>query len=116
MSDQQPDTNQSAPWWDQTIMRVGSTFGVPTLLVGYFLLQGAGVIPNPVQDQLAELHDENVDLKKEMQELKGAVLQQGTAMQEIGRQMARDAERKQMWCVMKAKTDDEKKACFPTKE
>jgi len=109
MSDQQPASNQPAPWWDQTIMRVGSTFGVPTLLVGYFLLQGAGVIPNPVQEEL-------VELRGEIQELKGAVLQQGTGMQEIGKQMARDSERRQMWCVMRAKTDDEKKACFPAKE
>lgn len=116
MSDQQPQTNQTAPWWDQTIMRVGSTFGVPTLLVGYFLMQGAGIIPNPLQDQMEELQKEMKDLREEMQELKGAVLQQGSSMQEIGKQMARDAERRQMWCVMKAKTDDEKKACFPTKE
>jgi len=110
MSEQpQPQQPTTAPWWDQTIMKVGSTFGVPTLLVGYFLLQGAGVIPNPVQEKLEELLGE-------MQELKGAVVQQGTGMQEIGKQMARDSERRQMWCVMRAKTDEEKKACFPTKE
>lgn len=100
------EQDDKAPWWDQTIMRVGSTFGIPTLLLGYYLAQDAGVIKNPVVQDLK-------DIRGEMQELKGAVLQQGLSMKTINEQMAKDAERRQMWCVMKAKTDEEKKSCFP---
>ena len=107
MPDEQ--TNSQAPWWDQTIMKIGSTFGVPTLLLGYFLSQNAGVIPNPIEKELE-------DMRSEMQELKGAVIQQGGAMKEIAVQLAKEVENKQRRCVMRAKTDSEKQACFPNKE
>lgn len=96
----------AAPWWDQTIMRVGSTFGVPTILLGYYLAQDGGFIKNPVAEGIN-------DLKTEMQELKGVVVQQGLSMRNMSEQMAKDSENRQMRCVLRAKTEDEKKACFP---
>ena len=108
MSDEQKESIPSnAPWWDQTIMRVGSTFGVPTLLLGYYLAQDGGFIKNPVAQELQEL-------KMEMQELKGVVVQQGLSMRNMSEQMAKDSENRQMRCVLRAKTEDEKKACFPS--
>ena len=104
-----PDDQTQAPWWDQTIMKIGSTFGVPTLLLGYYMAQNAGAIPNPVETELAQL-------RSEMQELKGAVIQQGGAMKEIAAQLAKEVENKQRRCVMRAKTDSEKQACFPSKD
>lgn len=107
MSDEErPTIPSNAPWWDQTIMRVGSTFGVPTLLLGYYLAQDGGFIKNPVVEEMAEL-------RTEMQELKGAVIQQGASMKNMSEQMARDSENRQMRCVLRAKTEDEKRACFP---
>lgn len=108
MSDEQKESIPSnAPWWDQTIMRVGSTFGVPTLLLGYYLAQDAGMIKNPVAEEMKEL-------RNQMQELKGVVVQQGLSMKTMSDQMAKDSENRQMRCVLRAKTEDEKKACFPS--
>ncbi len=108
MADEPKETIQNnAPWWDQTIMKVGSTFGVPTLLLGYYLAQDAGLIKNPVVETMQAL-------KTEMQELKGVVVQQGLSMKNMSEQMAKDSENRQMRCVLRAKTEDEKKACFPS--
>lgn len=107
MPDEQP--NSQAPWWDQTIMKIGSTFGVPTLLLGYFLAQNAGVVPNPVETEL-----ENI--RAEMQELKGAVVAGTSSMKEIVKVMDEQRQQRQMRCVVKAKTEQEKLACFPAKK
>lgn len=106
MPDDQTNNTQ-APWWDQTIMKVGSTFGVPTLLLGYYLAQDSGFLKNPIADEMKAL-------RTEMQELKGVVLQQGASMKNMSEQMAKDSENRQMRCVIRAKTEDEKKACFPS--
>lgn len=107
MSDEKENIQSAAPWWDQTIMKVGSTFGVPTLLLGYYLMQDAGIIKNPVAETMQAL-------KTEMQELKGVVVQQGLSMKNMSDQMEKDSEDRQMRCVLRAKTEDQKKACFPS--
>jgi hypothetical protein len=77
------------------------TFGIPTLLLGFYFAQNAGWIPNPVAEEL--------------QEIKGVILQSSATNQEIIKALKEQNQQRQMRCVIKARTDDEKKACFPSK-
>jgi hypothetical protein len=77
------------PWWAKLTLLVGLTFGVPTAILMFYLAQDAGVIGNPVA--------------KSLEEVKGLIIQHEAAEQR--RQVRR--------CVLGAKTEDERRACFP---
>lgn len=116
MSDTQqptPSIPDSAPWWAKGILAVGHAFGVSAILLAFYLGQSAGVIPNPVEERLEKI-------EAGMQQDAGHAIRHDTTMQEMvkavqeqTRHLEESAKQRQMWCVMKAKTDDEKKACFP---
>lgn len=107
MSDEQKTTiPDNAPWWAKSIGFVGQTFGVSALILAFYMGQSAGLIPNPVAEEL--------------QEIKGVTLQHDASMKELvkvveeqGRQLADENKSRQMRCVLRAKTDEEKKSCFP---
>lgn len=94
------------PEWLKAVMLFGNTFGVTALILAFYLAQDAGILDNPIA--------------KELQELKGLSIKHETTMQELtrqveeqGRQLEEEAKGRQMRCVMRAQTDQEKKACFP---
>lgn len=99
------DTHESdplppnAPWWAAAVRSTAMTFGIPTLLLGFYFAQNAGWIPNPVADEL--------------QELKGVVLQHSASMKELVEEVKEHARERQMRCVLRAKDEAEKRACFP---
>ncbi len=107
MSDEQKEhIPENAPWWARGIMAVGHAFGVSAILLGFYMGQSAGIIPNPVESEL--------------QEIKGVTIRHDAAMQALvkavevqGQQLAQDARERQMRCVLRAKTEDEKRVCFP---
>src|SRR5574343_1769228 len=113
MSDEQPKTLESAiagmPWCVTTGMLFANTFGFPILMVAYLLAQDAGVIRNPVADKA-----ESID--KPLQELKGTMIQHDASMRQIIAAMEDEARTRQVRCVLRAKTDEEKKACFPIEQ
>ena len=99
--EQQPSIPDNAPWWAKSIGFVGKTFGISALILGFYMGQSAGLIPNPTVDEL--------------QEIKGHIVQSNAVNQEIIKALKEQNQQRQMRCVIKAKTDDEKKACFPSK-
>lgn len=101
MSDIQEPLPPNAPWWASAVRSTAMTFGIPTLLLGFYFAQNAGWIPNPVAEEL--------------QEIKGVILQSSATNQEIIKALKEQNQQRQMRCVIKARTDDEKKACFPSK-
>lgn len=105
--DQKPSIPDNAPWWVRGILAVGHAFGVSAILLAFYLGQSAGVIPNPVEEEL--------------QEIKGVTIRHAAAMQalvqvveEQGKHLAQESKERQMRCVLRAKTEDEKRACFPS--
>ena len=110
MADEQPGSIGKAldemPWWVKAVALIGNTFGIPTVLIGFYLAQDAGMIKNPVADELQEIKGITLQHDASMRELVKAV-------EEQGRQMADEAKNRQMRCVLRAKTEDEKRACFP---
>lgn len=112
MPDQQPASStvgsmvDGAPWWVKAGLTIYMTVGLPVSLVIWDKLQEAGVIPNPMVTELE-------DLRGEMQELKGAVIQQGGSMKDITAQLAKYEERRQLKCALNAKTPEQTRACFP---
>lgn len=119
MSDQQPTLASAisdSPAWAKSVAMIGGTLGVPALVLCFYFAQDAGLLGNPVAEALKEIHAELDAVRDEMQELKGAVIQQGGSMKNIAEQVAREVENRQMRCVMQAQTEPEKKACFPNRE
>ena len=126
MSDQQSGTStvgnmvDGAPWWVKVGLTIYLTVGLPTALVVWDKLQGAGVIPNPVQTTLEalreEFHTDQEDLNKKLQELSGVVIQQAGTMKVLNEQIAKEIEAKQRRCVMRAQTEQDKRDCFASKE
>lgn len=114
MSDQQSNQNSvgqmvdGAPWWFKAGLTMYLTVGLPTCLMVWDKLQEAGYIPDPTRDAI-------IEMKKELEEFKGLLVQGNAALNNIKESNQKAEERRQMWCVMKAKSDDEKKACFHTK-
>jgi len=94
------------PWWVKAALVVYNTAGLPTLLLVYYLLQDSGVIPNPVDKRLAVIEGQQ-------QETAGAIVQGNATNKEIIKALKEQNQQRQMRCVIKAKTDDEKKSCFP---
>ena len=97
------------PVWMKAVMLFGNTFGITALILAFYLAQDAGIIDNPTA--------------KGLQELKGLTIQHEASMRELtrhieeqARQLQDEAKGRQMRCVLRAQTEQEKKACFPTKE
>lgn len=101
-----PVIPDNAPWWAKGILVVGHTFGVSAIILGFYLGQSVGIIPNPVEDRLAAIEDKLDKGSGQQQEIMGLVVQSTAMLKEQNQQ-------RQVWCVLKAKSDDEKKACFP---
>lgn len=110
MSEQQPSVGSAMdnmPGWLKAVTMVGNTLGIPVLILGFYLAQDAGLLGNPVADDLQELKGLAVQHDASMRELTRQV-------EEQGRQFEDEAKGRQMRCVMRAQTEADKKACFPT--
>lgn len=112
-----PQQSSNAPWWTSGLLEVGKAFGVSAIILAFFLGQSAGWIPNPMEDRIHDLETETAAYKeatqKELQEIKGSIVQGNAVNQEIIKALKEQNQERQMRCVMKAKSDDEKKSCFP---
>lgn len=117
MPDQQPSSVNGAV---DSAMKFGEKFGIPALLLcvyfGFDLGQQAGWIPNPMANDMAEM-------KKEIQEIKGQGIKHDTSMTELtkaveaqGEQLEEEAKKRQIKCVLRAATPEERKACMTSKE
>lgn len=111
--EQQPKTLETAldgmPWWVKATMFFANTLGFPVLMVMYLLAQDAGAIKNPVAERTESLD-------RQLQELTGVTIQHNASMKELIEVMQEDSRSRQLHCVLRAKTEADKKACFPTKE
>lgn len=114
MSDQQPAQGtvgnmvDGAPWWLKAGLTMYLTVGLPTCLMVWDKLQEAGYIPDPTRDAV-------VALTKEIEQLKGLAIQGNAALNNLNENDKKAEERRKLWCVMKAKDEAEKKACFDVK-
>ena len=117
MSDQPPNSVHGAV---DGAMKFGEKFGIPALLLcvyfGFDLGQQAGWIPNPMAKDIAEM-------KEEIQEIKGQGIQHDSTMKELtkavesqGEQLEEEAKKRQIKCVVRAATPEERKACMTSKE
>ena len=95
----------NAPWWARGIMAIGHAFGVSAILLAFYLGQSAGVIPNPVEEEL-------IEVKKELQEVKGTLVQGTASIKEIVTAIEDQNKQRQLNCILRAKTDDEKRTCL----
>lgn len=108
MSDEQkPTIPDNAPWWAKGILAVGHAFGVSAILLAFYLGQSAGLIPNPVEERLAKIEEG-------MQQDAGHAIRHDATMQEMVKHLDESLKRDQMRCILRANTDVEKKACFPS--
>lgn len=118
MSDDKPTIPDSAPWWSKAIEVAIHTGGVSLLLVLFWMGQQAGWIPNPVEEELKELRAEVTAgfqyVKDGMQQNAGHDIRHDATMQEMVKHLDESMKRDQMRCILRAATDDEKKACFPS--
>ncbi len=123
MSDQQP---ASASLLDGVI-KFGKEFGVLAFLVGFWMGQDAGYIANPVADRLGKIEQTiatlNKDTNEAIQEVKGQNIQHDSTMKELtkavesqGEQLEEEAKKRQIKCVLRAATPEERKACMTSKE
>lgn len=96
---------QNMPWWVQAMFLIGMTFGVPTALLVFNELRDAGYINNPVATRMEEIEGS-------MKELKGLSLRHEQTSREMVEVMKADAQRRQKRCVLRARTDRDKEACF----
>lgn len=94
------------PVWFQAFWLVAMTFGIPVLMVGYYLARDAGYIPNPVAAQLEMLKASVASHEASMQRLIDVVGEQTNRLDAM-------EEDRVMRCVMRAKNDEEKRHCFP---
>lgn len=97
----------SAPWWAKGILAVGHAFGVSAILLAFYMGQSAGIIPNPIEERLK-------NIEEGMQQDAGHAIRHDATMQEMVKHVEESAKRDQMKCVLRANTDEEKKACFPS--
>lgn len=97
------------PWQVQALFLVGSTFGMPVVILGFYLAQDAGMLDNPVAERLEEIKGVMVQHETAMRDLTKSVERQGI-------QLETEARGRQMRCVVRATTEAEKRACFPTLE
>lgn len=110
----------NAPWYVKSALAIGHTFGVSAILLAFFLGQSAGVIPDPKNDKLAEIEDRLGKVESQLQQNAGATIQHDASVKELIKNFEQEKldrrQDRQKWCVLKAKTDDEKRACFPSTE
>jgi hypothetical protein len=106
----------SAPWYAKTGMQVAVNFGVPTLIlmmvIVFWFAREMGWAPNPVEDRLKAI-------EAGLQQNAGGVIRHDATTQEMVKavQLQNDRweqseKRRQVWCVNRAKTDEERKACI----
>lgn len=93
------------PWWAKLTLLVGLTFGVPTAILMFYLAQDAGLIRNPVAEELEELKGLNIQHETTMREL--VKLFELRENERIAR-----AKERQKLCVLRAKTDVQRQDCF----
>src|SRR5689334_12255888 len=106
MSDDQSHSQPPAtPWYLNSVIQIGQAFGVSAILLGFYLLQSAGVIPNPVEERLRAIEEG-------MQQDAGHAIRHDTTMQEMvkavqdqARHLEENAQERKMRCVLRAKTD-----------
>lgn len=96
---------EKMPWWAILGLLVGLTFGVPTINELFYRLQDAGVIRNPVAEELEELKGLNIQHETTMREL--VKLFELRESERIAR-----AKERQKLCVLRAKTDAQRQDCF----
>ncbi len=128
MSEQQPSSGSGAV---DSAMKFGEKFGIPALLLcayfGFDLAQQAGWVPNPVADKLGAIEKTiatlNKDTNEAIQEVKGQNIQHDSSMKELtkavesqGEQLEEEAKKRQIKCVLRAATPEERKACMTSKE
>jgi hypothetical protein len=104
------------PWWAQIALLVGMTFGVPTIMLGIDKAQDIGLLDNPVAKSYDELTAAQQAGTKAMEELKGVVVQQGETNKQIIKALEEQNRHKQLRCVNKAKSDDERAKCLAVKK
>jgi hypothetical protein len=100
------------PAWAQIGLVLYNLAGLPTCILVYNALENSGVIPNVVDERLTAI-------ESGMQQDAGHAIRHDTTMQEMvkaiqdqARHLEDSAKRDQMKCILKAHTDDEKKACL----
>lgn len=108
-----PTIPDNAPWWSKAIEVAIHTGGVSLLLVLFWMGQQAGWIPNPVVDTLAEAVERLGKIQEGMQQDAGHAIRHDTTMQEMVKHLDESMKRDQLRCILRATTDQEKKACFP---
>lgn len=94
------------------IIRFGKEFGAIALILAFYMGQDAGWVPNPTVTELKEIN-------RALQEIKGQGIQHDASMKELtkavdglGGQFSEQRKSAQKRCVMRAKTDQEKEACY----
>lgn len=102
------------PAWAQVGLVLYNLAGLPTCILVYNALENAGVIPNVVQAELVKVNTNLEKIQDGMQQDAGHAIRHDATMQEMVRHLDESSKREQMRCVLRAKTDDEKKSCFPT--
>lgn len=123
MSEQQPTGN---PLLDG-VMKFAKEFGVLAIIVGFWMGQDAGYIANPVAERLGKIEQTiatlNKDTNEAIQEVKGQNIQHDATMKELtkavesqGEQLEEEAKKRQIKCVLRAATPEERKACMTSKE
>jgi hypothetical protein len=113
MSETTTELPSQTPWHIQAMLKVGMTFGVPFLIVAFYLSQEAGWVPNPTAIEMAKMEGQ-------VEELKGLSLLHEFSMKELARVVGEQTselksmrEERRMKCVLRATTPDQKRACFP---
>lgn len=99
--DVKPAVLSNMPWWVQAV----GIIGTPMLILAFYLAQDAGYVNNPVATRLDQVEGNQ-------EELKGLSLRHEQTSREMVETMKADAQRRQKRCVIRAKTDQEKEACF----
>ena|SRR3990167_1202160 len=113
MSDTTTPLPEQTPWHIQAMLKVGMTFGVPFLIVAFYLSQEAGWVPNPMAMEMAKMEGE-------LEQIKGLSINHEFAMKELTRVVGEQTselktmrEERRMKCVLRATTPEQKRACFP---
>ena len=123
MSEQQPAGNSLL----DGVIKFGKEFAVLALIVGFWMGQDAGWVPNPVAERLGKIEQTiatlNKDTNEAIQEVKGQNIQHDSTMKELtkavesqGEQLEEEAKKRQIKCVLRAATPEERKSCMTSKE
>ncbi len=103
----EPEVTPAGPsFWLKGILDIGHAFGVSAILLAFYMLQSAGVIPNPLQEEVTEVKETLIA------HIAATELHNKEAEKHY-KQALEDAKARQLRCVLKAKDENEKRACFP---